>query len=492
MDSNSKKLLTRNPALSLCAAILLSLPTLTSAEITESDLIKLAKEESLVIAPLSARSYQAKANLAAFNQGYSPLVTSSVKSENSNQPPFLLQSPSYESSENLQLSIGYAQQFKYGLSISGGMYSSETSFSKFNAKSHDVLGSKLGIEIDLWKNLLGRLTRLSETYHTSNTEKSNQLKAIKINQHVQDVRSLFWTAVANKKLQELRQQLIKSAERQTIQAKKQKSLYVSDKGDVTRFTALREVQKSALIFLRYKREQIDSSLKNFFPSLRGKKLSFKTPDLDKAGEKVMLCISKISQSAVPHQETTTWSGIISNSMLMSKTELMTNKSHSSVDVKLSAAIDHSNQKMDVQSEDQLTNDPYQKSSLALTLTYPLGRSASNTEKWKGYALEKKSQAEVNSYKATIETTHEKTLQLIKLLIEVLRSQLEVNKLNKSNLALSRTKFERAELPLINLISDETTYLTGKIAEIETKLLVITTLLDYLKVFDKFKCDFNRN
>jgi hypothetical protein len=251
------------------------------------------------------------------------------------------------------------------------------------------------------------------------------------------------------------------------------------------------MQKSGLIMLQYEREQLDSALKNLFPRFRGQSLKFNSPNIDDAATLVMQCIKDIAKHKMPPLEATSWVKVIKAAEVSSDMKLANNRLRDSADLKLSTTFDFTNHAADAGGSDSLDEDPYRKSSINLVFNYPLGSSKSDARKWKNYSVTQAKLAEVESYKATIATSHEQTLRLIRLLDRALKSQKQVNQLNNTNLKLARAKFNRAELPLVQLINDETTYLTGKISEIETKLLVVNTLLDYLKVFDKYDCAFNR-
>lgn len=460
-----------------------------TSKLTEEKLIKLAKTESIFLHSIMAENNGAQVKTAMFQEKFSPYLSSSFKSDFSNEPG--MTSPSPDSTTTNTLSVGYMQNFKSGLKLSGGIYSADSDFTDFSADSYSIQGANLALEIDLWKNALGRLEKKLEASSMADSIKANEILKLKKNEHVQSIRSLYWTVVANEELQKLRNKIIDSADRQKKQAQRQKKLYVSDKSDVTRFSALKEGQKSALIMLQYQREQLDSSFRKLFPSMRGKELNFHTPNLDKAADSVMECINEVAKNKMPPLKATSWVKVIKAAEVSSDMRLATNRLHTSPDLKLSTSYGVSNHDLTVSGSDALEDDPYNKTSVELTLNYPLGSANNNTQKWQNYAIKEAKLAEVENYKTTIASTHEQTLRLIRLLNQALKSQAEVNKLNQTNLKLAREKFNRAELPLINLINDETTYLTGKISEIETKLLVVNTLLDYLKVFDRYECSFNK-
>ena len=286
--------------------------------------------------------------------------------------------------------------------------------------------------------------------------------------------------------------IIESVDKQKKDITKQKEFFVSDQSDVTRFSALKEQQKSALIMSDYKRELIEHALKNFFPEFRGMSLNIGNPNIDKPSKIVMNCINSIANfKKMPPITTSTWVKVLKTAEFSSDRKLASNKTYSSPEIKLNGSIQYSDYNAELNDVDVYDKDPYRENSITLAMNIPLSSAKSKSEKQQEFALAEAKIAEVENYKSVIAVTHEKTLRLIELLNQVLKTQSEVNKLNASNLELARKKFNRAELPLVQLINDETNFLQGKVSEVETKLLIVNTLLDYLKVFDEYKCEFNK-
>ena len=120
---------------------------------------------------------------------------------------------------------------------------------------------------------------------------------------------------------------------------------------------------------------------------------------------------------------------------------------------------------------------------------PLG-SKKSILKMENYTITQAKLAEVSQYKASIATAHEETLRLIALLKETMDTQ-EKLILSMRKPWIYHVKIQRAEMLLINLINDETSYLTGKVNYVETRLMIVNTLLGYFKVFDSYQCSFNK-
>lgn len=469
-----------------------ALPELPKAAISENSLVEMSRTESIVLNSLKAQGSRAQIANSAYQEKFSGMLSSSLSYENSDEPS-LSSSPSPDSTTSQTINVGYGRAFRHGLSLSAGAFYSNSDFSGFVLDDYQVTGLKLGVEVDLWKNALGRLDKLKEGAFAADAFKSTQVQQIKSREHTQAIRSLFWSLVANKEIQLLREKIISSVTKQEKEIKAQQNLYVSDQSDVTRFSALKELQKSGLIMLKYQREQLESSLKNVFPSLRGKSLTLENVNLDQASRKVVQCIDTISKSPDLPLESTSWLKVIEATNVAADANKRSNNNYQTPELKLSSNVtlsDHSPTSASAQAA--IEGDQYQKSNIMLSLNVPLGSAKSDTEKWQNYAIEFSRQAENESYKASIATTHEKTIKLIMLLNEALKTQSTVNELNQKNLEFVRKKYNRAELPLVQLIEDETNFLTGKVAELETKLLVINTVLEYFKVFDMYRCDFNVN
>lgn len=457
--------------------------------LNEKAIVEMARKESILLHGFKAENFGNQVGTAMNMEKFTPYLFLGANSNYTNEPAF--SSPAPKSTDTSVYSMGYMQNLIHGLKISAGLYSSTSKFDSFLTDEYKVTGGKLTLEIDLLKNIFGRLEKKIEASNLANSVKSNEVYKLKVNEHAQTNRSIYWSIIANSEIQKLRKQIIRSVEKQEEEIKRQNTLYVSDKADVTRFSALKEMQESSLIMLKYSREQLESSLKNFYPKLRGKNLEFDSPDLDSAADTVMQCINNIATHKTPPLDASSWVKVIKASEVSSELKMASNNLYSSPDIKLTSKVEYTDREAEISGADSLEDDPYQNRTVELSVNIPLGSTKSTSQKWQNYALKQAKLAETQNYIATIATAHEKTLRLINLLNNALKTQAQVNELNKTSLQLSREKFNRAELPLVQLINDETTYLTGKVSEIETKLLIVNTLLDYLKVFDKYDCQFNK-
>ncbi|MCB0363631.1 MAG: hypothetical protein KDD35_12970 [Bdellovibrionales bacterium] len=72
------------------------------------------------------------------------------------------------------------------------------------------------------------------------------------------------------------------------------------------------------------------------------------------------------------------------------------------------------------------------------------------------------------------------------------SSAESNSQNlKKSIAVMAKKYRQARVPLSALIADEESLFQSLLSEINVKLTVINTLLDYFQVFNQFPCEINR-
>ncbi|HCC29755.1 MAG TPA: hypothetical protein DEQ03_06850, partial [Marinilabiliales bacterium] len=129
--------------------------------------------------------------------------------------------------------------------------------------------------------------------------------------------------------------------------------------------------------------------------------------------------------------------------------------------------------------------------MALNVTIPLSSRKSETRSTKE-ALEKlQHSSRYDDLTGKIKTYHKQINQQIGLLQMVFQNQ----KINSEKLEISlkttKTKYHQARIDVYNLINDQDAYLQSQLAEIDTKLAVVTTLLDYLTVFTELPCEFNR-
>lgn len=469
--------------------ILLDQSVFASRGLSEADLVTLAKNQSTATDGFEAEAATSKIALSRYYEKFSGYLSGSAGIEKSTEPSF--SNPSPDSTTTAILSSQYQQNLDYGLSVSGGLFHNRASFSGFPLDTYNTTGLNLGFKMDLSKNLWGELDNLNELALKLDDIKMKDVKHLKTAEFVQSVRSLYWQIVANQEIQKLRQKIIESVTKQEKQIRAQSNLFVSDESDVTRFSSLKELQKSSLIMLKYSREQLEFALKSMLPSLRSGQVSFEIPDLDSASLDVSACIGSIAtETNVPARQST-WTRVIAAVSRSAEAKKSANATYDDFDLSFEANVRLSQHSPETDLPIDAEDEDSHKLSMALVMTYPVGSEKLRTKRWQDYATEKAKIAESDRYRAALETTHNKTVRLIGLLNQALRAQGTVNSLNQKNLRLVKQKYARAELPLVQLIEDETNLLAGKISELETKLLIINTVIDYLKVFDKYDCRFNR-
>lgn len=83
------------------------------------------------------------------------------------------------------------------------------------------------------------------------------------------------------------------------------------------------------------------------------------------------------------------------------------------------------------------------------------------------------------------------IRSVTLLKQVVANQ----KINSFNLAkslkVSQKKYKQARITVEQLVQEQDGFLNSNLAEIETKLNIINTLLDYFSVYTETPCNLNR-
>ncbi len=82
------------------------------------------------------------------------------------------------------------------------------------------------------------------------------------------------------------------------------------------------------------------------------------------------------------------------------------------------------------------------------------------------------------------------MKSIKLLKEIINQQKLTSKSLEVATKSSRKKYSQARITVEQLITEQERFLQSKLDEIDSKLEIVTTLLNYFKVFTETPCEIN--
>lgn len=404
-----------------------------------------------------------------------------------------------------QAQIGVRQRVGKGFSVETYAQSDQRS-----AKS-SVLGKidnattttfAFTMQMDLWKNLFGRLDQaklksLEAEKKKAVIEKDIQMKSFKIS-----LRRLYWSLVANQQSLKISEELLVSAKRQANELAQRFRNSVAEADEVARANAQVASREGTITFLKYQRETYYTQLKNLLPELAQYQLELDKYDLGNTLDEVLSCAAVISsEKSVPYQNTQ-YDEAVAMLREMRTQQAVYNSHYADADVRLFGTV-----KSTGVGNDQISTNNYRGSvgasiddmqnnnrtgyEVGVLFTIPLGDRKDSTQRSKEIYDDRRLLASINSTDAQVINTHQEFTRTILLLNDVIKSQkISARELEKRLKGMKR-KYEQARVSVTDIVQDQDALLNAELNTIDTQLQILNTIFDYLVVFPDTPCPFNR-
>ena len=388
------------------------------------------------------------------------------------------------------LKAGFIKPTELGMQLSAHAYTEQIS-SPF-MKEQTTSGLLFGLSIDLYKDFLGSSTRanLKSTKQLEEMAKIESMIGIKT--YTLNLRKIYWALISNNEKIILSKMLLSNSEAQAQNAKKRFKDSVADKGEVAKFESQVAYRKANIIYFEYLKEQYLKNLKELLPELSEDDIVLGNYNLDKSVTDVVSCTQLIASKTNPPNEYTLLDEVIDLLNESYENQKIVTSKYSAIDVGLVSnikTVGKSNSFSD--SYENHNNNKKANLEMVLNVTIPLSNRKSETRETKE-ALEKlQHSSRYDNLSGKIKTYHKQINQQITLLQMVFQNQKVNSEKLEISLRTTKTKYNQARIDVYNLINDQDAYLQSQLAEIDTKLAVVTTLLDYLAVFTELPCEFNR-
>lgn len=398
--------------------------------------------------------------------------------------------------------IGVRQAFRGGVSMSAATGLDQRSAMTPNGTFRDVSTStvRFDLQVDLWKDLFGRLSKAQSNSATFNKERAELEREINRKAFAVSLRRTYWSLVANNEQIKIYEGLKSISGTQLTDARARLKAGVTDGGEVARYEAQVASRQGSALYYRYQREILLKQLKTLLPELQGKEITlaaYNVPDMIK---NVLACTEVIaSQKGVP-LEFTRYDEVTKLLRRTQKEQSKLASSYDDVDLKFVGAV----MTTGVGSEDNgdgLTRGSYGAAvddwqdhnrsgySAGLQLVIPIGKG--DTRKTQELLAKKRFDAQINQTDANLTNTHHQLVKVIALLTDVVRAQKENTEALERRLTVQNRKFREARVSVNDLILDQDALLNSNLTTVNTQLEIINTILDYLVVFTETPCEFNR-
>ena len=141
--------------------------------------------------------------------------------------------------------------------------------------------------------------------------------------------------------------------------------------------------------------------------------------------------------------------------------------------------------------DDLNDNDRSGMEAGLILTIPFGENKKGTVAVKEALTERQFDASILKLDANVVSTHIQVKRSVKILAMVIQEQRANSEKLNIRVREMKKKYAQARIPEYALIQDQDSLLQSDLTIVDTQLRVVSTILDYLSVFNTFPCSFNR-
>jgi outer membrane protein TolC len=489
--------------LSLLGLLSLSFGALAQVkvEINEKFLSQVAQKGSPQLDQIQAAFLNADLRKGETEAQFAPELYGQAAYAETNERPIITFIPIW--SPTKQAALGVRQNLRSGFSVQAQATADQRSAVSPGGKYRDVSTTTLSftMQMDLWKDLLGRLSKAQLESAQLDSKRAELEKDIQTKSFHISLRRVYWSLVANQESLKIAEELLKTAQRQSNETQQRFKNAVAESDEVARYAAQVSSREGTLTYLQYQRETLLKQLKNLLPELMASELTLGTYDLAKTFDRVMICTATIAgESKVPYHFTRYDEA--TEMIRKVRTHAATiNSRYDDPDVKLYGTVrstgvgsnetDFGYRGSYGAAFDDMTATNRSGYEVGLKFSVPLGDTQKLNQKTKELYDEKRLTAAINATDAQVINTHQQLVRSISLLNDVIKSQRVTSTQLEKRLAFMRRKYEQARASVNDLIQDQDALLNSELMTIDTQLQILNVLFDYLAIYTETPCEFNR-
>lgn len=396
--------------------------------------------------------------------------------------------------------LGVRKASKYGASTQLGVITEQVTGKTpvFGVKNGTTTVARLGIGVDLWRDLFGRSTKADLEQLALGRERAALEKQVNEKAFNLTLRRLYWSLVANEYSTRISQGLLEQSSEQARQAKKRSDNYVADSSEVARYEAQVSSRRSALVALNYQREALRKNLVVLVPSLAGKDLKLDEVDIDSTVAEVLACTQVIAARQSTPYDYTRYDEMIDLLRRQKMAKLNSVDRSGGPDVQLTGdyqftGVDQGATRAgsiggSVRDIEQSNREGF---SVGLKATIPLDDSRKSVEETRERLETRRFDAQLSGTQAQVEATHLQLQNNVTLLVDIIKYQKESSSLLKKRLSAERQKYAQARIAVEDLINNQDALLTSELGVVDAQLQMLNSLFDYLLVFSETPCAFNQ-
>lgn len=385
--------------------------------------------------------------------------------------------------------LGVSKAFSSGISTSLSGVSEQYSNSFVNKGT--TSGFEFSLSMDLYKDLLGGLTQKKLDVAHLGYDIAEMQSHIHSKVIFEQLRMLYWQLIAKNESLTIAQKLFESAKVQALQAQRRFKNSIADSGEVARYESQVASREAHIISLNYQKETLVQQLKEALPELAEHEVILAPYDLEKTVAEVLACTVTIKSNASIPYEYTHYDEILKAIENQYAQQKLITKKYNEPDLKMNSTYKRIGKDFGTsRAIEELSNDPGNSIQLGLTLSIPLSSEKKTTQDIQKIIDEKKYLMNKREITSRLGAYHTQVVRSITLLQKVIAAQ-KINSMKlEESLRVTRKKYSQARIDFRDLINDQDAFLSSNLEEIDTKYVVIKTILEYFSVFTETPCALN--
>ena len=463
-------------------------PLGAKVEISEDLIVNLIQKSPPTIQKLKASLLQQKYNVNSFKEAFSWKLKMGGTYDKSTEYPFSEYAPVTDQATTL--SVGATRPLINGMNVAANIFTGQVS----NTYLSDATTSGVTVQfaMDLHKDLLGKISKTKLNLLHLFQEKESLLNKIRVHAFYQEIRKLYWNMVANNESLNVTKKLLKTSIRQSKNAKKRMADSVADSGEVARYESQVASRRASIVYFDYLMKAPQRAIKEYLPELKDELLSLLPYTLETTISNFLICTSIIKNVNHVPLEYTLYDEVIN---ILKKQHIASDKitnSHTDWDLSLTSQVQTTGKDYEyLDSFGKLINEAKVNYSVGINFNMPLGGKVKTTRDTKRLLERLRYDSEIVAIEGKLSAYHHQVVESITLLQQVMIHQVTNSAKLAHSLKIAQKKYNQARIPVRDLINDQDALLESNLSEIKTKLMIITTLLEYFSVFTETPCELNR-
>lgn len=459
-------------------------------KLTEESLVQMARTQSVAAKGALASEAAVSLNASLNDETYQTRLVTGFNARRTDEEPMTQFQPNLTPFEDWRLEL--EKKFPLGVSSKVGVFGSQYSLQNGDVKSATQVGVKVGAQIDLWKNLFGKIDRAQLQSQNSKRVRAELQNQVSIKKGENEIRKLYWSLIAAEQSLELSEKLVQSAEKQVLDVKKRAAEGAADAGEVARYQSQVESRKSSVLLYRYEKEMLMSGLRRSLTGFDPNQWSLELIVSPTKEASVLQCLNSVAKLSQIDVNNTLLDDMLSALREETSNEIKIAKTHSDINVQLAGEYQTTGVANSYKDANTRLNDKkFDGYAVSLNLIWPLGKADNKSEKLLLQLKENSLEVEAVNLENDLQVTHASVIQSLKLLQAGLGHSQENSKNLERSYRSMEQKFKQGRVSVSQLIFEQETLFQSKLQEISLKKQITHALLDYLSVFGAHPCSWNQ-